>query len=603
MYRVAAITFGRFNPPSIGHLKLVETLCNQHADAHLLFASHSQDPKKNPLSYEQKIKYLKALFQSAFPNLEVVDSPARTIIEVLQQLTGKYDAIIIVVGSDRLESFKTLIEKYNGVPDKSGMIPYSFSDITFVSAGNRDPDSDDEIEGISASKLRKFALEGDYEKFSTGIPGTNSALKAALYKDVREGMKITEAMLRKILEDKAAKEQRKKDNEQLDALMPKYFPNIDVRSKEAVALRQEYWALKKENKDLTPVDFYNLKTAEQEVDKKADQEFQASFKKAAAFFSQTAGSLPSDGGLSKIDIPRGSKARVLFTRGEPPTKLHSKAITTFLGTVTPGVYNIIAVVEAAQDSKIKNDAAIRAMWVRDLAIPAGSQVIILYGTAEAIVKTIATYFASLSFTAQPELLRKLQNLVLRTWTTVAQSSTRTSTVANYPQAQQSPQNQKQAPQTVIGKATPFLFAPAQSIDQPNIAVEGLLKVATTAKKVKTTRVANTIKASVENRKLIIDTALKEKQEAFISQLAYTGPKASDENYKIQVFYAFLEYYKAKTNTNLLDLKKLITSLFASEIEGLKDIGSQMGITQVIDAAKTIKQSIANKEQRKKDEEE
>ena len=124
----AVITFGRMNPPTVGHEKLVNKVkAEAKGGPAFVYLSHTQKAPKDPLSYDDKIKYA----QAAFGRI-VKKSSARTIIEVMKELQGKYSAVKLVVGSDRVSEFKTLLNKYNGKD-------YNFDKIEVVSAGERDP--------------------------------------------------------------------------------------------------------------------------------------------------------------------------------------------------------------------------------------------------------------------------------------------------------------------------------------------------------------------------------------------------------------------------------------------------------------------------------
>jgi len=154
-------SFGRLNPPTIGHQKLADVLTveakKQGADAKI-FLSHTQNKKKDPISYEDKIKYATKSFGSI-----VTKSKSKTIIQVLKELEeSQYKDITLVVGSDRVSEFDRLLNKYNGKD-------YTFDNITVKSAGERDPDSED-VDGMSASKMRAAAVAGDFDKFKTGLP-------------------------------------------------------------------------------------------------------------------------------------------------------------------------------------------------------------------------------------------------------------------------------------------------------------------------------------------------------------------------------------------------------------------------------------------------
>ena len=187
----AVFTFGRLNPPTTGHGKLIDAMAreqkkNAGAKMHV-FVSHSQDAKKNPLDYKRKVAYIKKMFPKYAKN--VTTDSSRNIFEVLVSLYNKgYASIIMVVGSDRVDEFEKLINEYNGVKSRHGY--YGFDNVEVVSAGERDPDAEG-LEGMSASKMRKAAMDGDFDSFKQGVPdGFRDAEK--LYKDVRSKMGIRE---------------------------------------------------------------------------------------------------------------------------------------------------------------------------------------------------------------------------------------------------------------------------------------------------------------------------------------------------------------------------------------------------------------------------
>jgi predicted kinase/phosphopantetheine adenylyltransferase len=187
----AVFTFGRFNPPTTGHEKLVKKLASQKSFGDvLLFSSHSNDKVKNPLSHKDKVKYLKAFFGK---DVNVIDADVKQIFQILTYLYDKnYQKIRMIVGSDRVREFETIINKYNSVKGRHGF--YKFDEIQIVSAGERDPDSDD-VSGMSASKMRAFAEKGDFESFKEGVPTKGKRLADKLYKDIRKGMGIAEGTL------------------------------------------------------------------------------------------------------------------------------------------------------------------------------------------------------------------------------------------------------------------------------------------------------------------------------------------------------------------------------------------------------------------------
>jgi predicted kinase len=188
----AVFTFGRFNPPTTGHEKLVNklsSLAKGYGDA-LLFSSHSNDKVKNPLSHKDKVRYLKAFFGK---KVTVVDADVKQIFQILTFLYDRgYKRIRMVVGSDRVREFDNIIKKYNSVKGRHGF--YKFDEIQVISAGERDPDADD-VSGMSASKMRSFAEKGDFASFKQGVPPAGKRLADKLYKSIRKGMGVVETFL------------------------------------------------------------------------------------------------------------------------------------------------------------------------------------------------------------------------------------------------------------------------------------------------------------------------------------------------------------------------------------------------------------------------
>lgn len=185
------IVFGRFNPPTSGHEKLFETLKKvARGGTYRIYASKSQDPKKNPLQFKEKIKFLRKMFPKHARNI-MADADARTVIEVAVKLYEQgFTKMSMVAGSDRIKEFEILLNKYNGVKARHGF--YQFEGlIKVISAGERDPDNDD-VSGMSASKLRAAAQANDLKLFSKGMPkGYKSAIE--LFNAVRKGMGLKES--------------------------------------------------------------------------------------------------------------------------------------------------------------------------------------------------------------------------------------------------------------------------------------------------------------------------------------------------------------------------------------------------------------------------
>jgi len=191
----AVFTFGRFNPPTIGHGKLaakLEKVARSVSGDALLFSSHSNDKVKNPLPHRQKIKWLKKFFGK---KITVVDANVRTVFEIANEIYKQgYRNLVMVVGSDRVQEFRNILTKYNKVKGRHGY--YNFDMIEIVSAGERDENASD-VTGMSASKMRAYAEKGDFDNFKQGVPVPRFA--DALYKDVRKGMGITEETMPKYM--------------------------------------------------------------------------------------------------------------------------------------------------------------------------------------------------------------------------------------------------------------------------------------------------------------------------------------------------------------------------------------------------------------------
>lgn len=178
--KTAVVAFGRMNPLTIGHEKLVDTIKSQQGD-HYLFLSQTQKPKDNPLPFNIKLQFAKA----AFPGINVGHESVRTPIQMLQMLEKLgYTDVIYVAGSDRVEQFNKLFNDYNGKE-------YNFNSIEIIGAGERDPDADG-AEGMSASKMRAAAAAGEKEAFTQGLPKRIQKDWENVYSAVRTGMGIKE---------------------------------------------------------------------------------------------------------------------------------------------------------------------------------------------------------------------------------------------------------------------------------------------------------------------------------------------------------------------------------------------------------------------------
>ena len=179
-----SITFGRFNPPTVGHETLINKVAREakaSGGEYRIYPSRTQDPKKNPLDPSTKIKFMKQA------NAIQSSEDMKNIFDVLTAIDSEgYSSVNLVVGGDRVSEFNSLATKYNGKL-------YNFEDIKVTSAGDRDPDAEG-LEGMSASKLRKAAVEDDFSAFDKGLPKELSKKdREALYLTLRQSMNVTES--------------------------------------------------------------------------------------------------------------------------------------------------------------------------------------------------------------------------------------------------------------------------------------------------------------------------------------------------------------------------------------------------------------------------
>ena len=179
------ITFGRFNPPTTGHEKLLKSAsaeADRSKSDFRVYPSRSVDSKKNPLQPGTKIEYMQKMFPDHADNIKD-DANARTIFDVLVACQNiGYKAVTIVVGQDRLSEFQSLAQKYNGDL-------YEFEEIKVISAGTRDADAEG-LEGMSASKMRAAAAEDDFKAFAKGIPNIGNMDKKNLYNILQKSMGV-----------------------------------------------------------------------------------------------------------------------------------------------------------------------------------------------------------------------------------------------------------------------------------------------------------------------------------------------------------------------------------------------------------------------------
>jgi hypothetical protein len=224
----AVVAFGRMNPPTIGHKKLADKVASLPGDPYI-FLSHSQKPKTDPLPFLEKLKFA----QASFPNVTVGSNDVKTIIQALQKVNAMgYTDLLYVAGSDRIADFTNLINKYNGKE-------YNFNNIEVVSAGQRDPDAEG-VEGMSASKLKKLAVQGRFEDykdeegktqpgFKRGV--ANPKIAQQMYDAVRKGMGVVEGAMKRMAQSNSNKADRTASNNKLQPGLDTYKKKPESKKK------------------------------------------------------------------------------------------------------------------------------------------------------------------------------------------------------------------------------------------------------------------------------------------------------------------------------------------------------------------------------------
>ena len=182
------LNWGRFNPPTIGHEKLLDVSHSKGSGDHRIYATQTSGDKKNPLEWKTKIKYMRKVFP-VHARMILMDKKVKTIFDALVIAHNDgYKKLELVVGSDRVKEFETLVKKYNGKKGKHGL--YDFKDITIINAGERDPDAEG-ADGMSASKMRAAASNNDLVAFTQGLPKKFKDAEG-LMNAVRSGMGLKE---------------------------------------------------------------------------------------------------------------------------------------------------------------------------------------------------------------------------------------------------------------------------------------------------------------------------------------------------------------------------------------------------------------------------
>lgn len=238
--KTTVFAFGRMNPPTVGHEKLVnkvKEIAAKHKADHLIVMSHSQDAKKNPLSAEQKLKHAKRFFPKTNLKVSSKESPSYlTHAADLHKSGTKH--LVMVAGSDRVQSYHDTLHKYNG--EGEGKL-YNFKSIKVVSAGERDPDAEG-VEGMSASKMREHAKNNNLDEFKKGVPShVHEKHTKELFDDVRSGMKLSESFVAWLEENKykTSSGAYKKNKRNPSGISKKYSGDL---SHETQLARKSHWA-------------------------------------------------------------------------------------------------------------------------------------------------------------------------------------------------------------------------------------------------------------------------------------------------------------------------------------------------------------------------
>lgn len=189
----AVFAFGRMNPPTSGHEKLVRKVMDvarKNNATPYIFVSHTQEAKKNPLTSKQKVKYLTLGIPDAAKHILAPDDVASPFDALAKLIDMGYTDVIMIAGDDRVPQFKKSIGAYVNHPDPDKS--FELDSFSVVSAGARDPDSEG-TEGMSGTKMRQLAASNKFNEFKQGVPSNLSDKYAReMFNAIRKAMKITE---------------------------------------------------------------------------------------------------------------------------------------------------------------------------------------------------------------------------------------------------------------------------------------------------------------------------------------------------------------------------------------------------------------------------
>lgn len=281
MKKHVAFAFGRFNPPTIGHKKLIDTVVDA-ADGgdFYIFTSQSQDPDKNPLDYQTKVNFLKKLFPDIQDKI-VYDITIKNVLQAADKLKANgYTDATFVCGSDRVPEFTKLLNTWNGM-DKTPR----FNTLNIVSSGERE-DGAEGVEGVSASKAREFVKNNDFESFKGTVPN-NHQLAKELFDAVKQGMitskkKIKEyisSIINEILSEDESKVKQATKKTNLALYQQRQVEKRDAQDKLKLATAKQKMAKSPEERDKAGEEFTKAKDAVKSKDdlvKAAQQQVRSS---------------------------------------------------------------------------------------------------------------------------------------------------------------------------------------------------------------------------------------------------------------------------------------------------------------------------------------
>ena len=190
--RIGYLVFGRMNPPTIGHGKLLDKLAATAGRApYRIYLSQSADSNNNPLTYSDKVKFARKMFPRHARSI-MVDKKVITPFHALSAMySAGFKKVVMVAGSDRVKEYDIRLNKYNGKKGSHGFFNFE-GGIKVVSAGQRDPDGKG-AEGASGTKQRGYAKSNDFTGFSQGLTKAISNPDAKkMFNAVRSGMGLKE---------------------------------------------------------------------------------------------------------------------------------------------------------------------------------------------------------------------------------------------------------------------------------------------------------------------------------------------------------------------------------------------------------------------------